>query len=274
MMSLIHGDQLAKRARAAASSSGNCFSAGPVNSPYQWTSLSLTRSVPNSAPGPHTSVRRPSRLVSGMTARQLVLPEYRGRAAGNSWPRTVLWTPSAATTRSHSRACSPAAARQVTAAGSPPGGPGPDGGDLGPGDQLGARGPGGLPQHVVQPAAVNAADDRAPAVPVDPQQPPAGRVLKARVRGQVPGSTDRLREPEGRQRGHPVLRDPQARPRLPEFRRPLQHRHRPARLPQGDRRGEPRDPAPGHHSHQPASHQASPSCLKERRDRAPEAYQP
>jgi hypothetical protein len=174
----------------------------------------------------------------------------------------------------------------VLAGGGPPGDcgglasgdPGPDGGDLGPGDQLGARGPGGLPQYVVQPAAVNTADVRDPAapraVPGDPQQPPAGRVLKARVRGQVPGSKDRFREPEGRQRGHPVPGDPEARPRLAEFRPPLQHRHRPARLPQGDRRGEPRDPAPGHHSHQPASHQASPSFLKDRRDRAPEAYQP
>lgn len=46
-----------------------------------------------------------------------------------------------------------------------PGGSGPDGGDLGTGDQFGARGPGGLPQHVVQPPAVNTADGRDSAGP-------------------------------------------------------------------------------------------------------------
>ncbi len=59
-----------------------------------------------------------------MTARQLVLPAYRGRAPGNNWVRTVLRTPSAATTRPASPVCSPVLVRQVAAAGSPPGAPG------------------------------------------------------------------------------------------------------------------------------------------------------
>lgn len=53
--------------------------------------------------GPHISTSRPPVLVSGITARQHVLPLYRAGAPGNSSARTVLRTPSAATTRSDLR---------------------------------------------------------------------------------------------------------------------------------------------------------------------------
>jgi hypothetical protein len=72
----------------------------------------------------------------------------------------------------------------------------------------------------------------------------------------------------------PLPLSPRPAPRLTEFRCPLQHRDLPARLRQGDRRGQPRDPAPGHHRHQSASHYSSPRCPVRPGGTSAEPHQP
>ena len=137
---------------------------------------------------------------------------------------------------------------------------GPDGDDLGAGDQFGAGGLGGLPQRGVQPLAVNAADRRGRARigpgSGDPQQPAATAVLIAGMRGQVPGRAARLLQPQCAQGGPPAAGASQARAHLAERWSPHQHRDPPPRQRQRDRRGAPRDPAPGTSGIHALSHRA------------------